>query len=243
MFYTVAQYLRQDYTCNHLSIKCLHALITGPPPSWFHCSIPSRNRFIRLNWNRFKFGEWNMLLEVVVFVAQSTIASWFVGPMSGNHRYHTFYNLCWSVFFSSVMQTMNFDVSSSSPSSTDGDHRVEDGARADRRTATSTQPTDADETAPTATDWCAWCGRGPSGGDGDLDVDEAWPSSSADGDDDDRPSRTPAYDQLRFCSRSCLSRYKMNLFCRETQRYLQQLQVCDIDTRWRINRVEHAYLI
>jgi hypothetical protein len=37
---------------------------------------------------------------------------------------------------------------------------------------------------------------------------------------------TATFDErLKFCSRSCSSRYKMNLFCVETQQYLQQLQV------------------
>jgi len=95
---------------------------------------------------------------------------------------------------------------------------------ADEATTTpisSTSPTDVDEVS-TANDWCAWCGRGQSTDAGDLDAEEAWPPA---GDEDDRRRQQPAYDQLRFCSRSCLSRYKMDLFCRETQRYLQQFQV------------------
>ena len=119
---------------------------------------------------------------------------------------------------------MNYDGQSPSPSTSDanGDHQTQDEARTtDRLSAASTVPTEADDGAA-ATDWCAWCGRGPST-DEDFGVDETWPSA-ADDDDDDR-RRRPSYDQLRFCSRSCVSRYKMDLFCRETQRYLQQLQV------------------
>jgi len=84
--------------------------------------------------------------------------------------------------------------------------------------------------AAVGVDSCAWCGRGPSNGERDFDVDETWPSTADDDDDDDDDchARRSAYDQLRFCSRSCLSRYKMDLFCRETQRYLHQLQVASL---------------
>ena len=110
---------------------------------------------------------------------------------------------------------MNYDVKSSSPID---DRRTGDEVRTtDRRSPAGTEADDGGAT----NDWCAWCGRGPPT-DEDFNVDETWPSA---GDDDDEQRRRPAYDQLRFCSRSCLSRYKMDLFCRETQRYLQQLQV------------------
>ena len=117
---------------------------------------------------------------------------------------------------------MNYDVKSASPSTADADRQTQDGARTtDRRSAVSSSPGEADDGAA-ANDWCAWCGRGPST-DEDFGVDETWPSAADD--DDDERRRRPSYDQLRFCSRSCVSRYKMDLFCRETQRYLQQLQV------------------
>jgi len=116
---------------------------------------------------------------------------------------------------------MNYDTKSSSPSTPDDDHPAQDEATTtDRRTPVNTLPTEPDEGAA-ANDWCAWCGRGPPTDEEDFDLDETWPPT---GDDHDQ-RRPTAYDQLRFCSRSCLSRYKMDLFCRETQRYLQQLQV------------------
>jgi len=117
-------------------------------------------------------------------------------------------------------QMMNYDDKSSSPSTPDDDRPPQDEATTtDRRTPVNL-PAEPDEGAA-ANDWCAWCGRGPPADEEDFDLDETWPPT---GDDHDR-RRPTAYDQLRFCSRSCLSRYKMDLFCRETQRYLQQLQV------------------
>jgi len=114
---------------------------------------------------------------------------------------------------------INSDAESSSLSAGDGGQTGDEATARERRSPVSSLPADADDTAA-ANDWCAWCGRGPST-DEDFDVDETWPSAG----DDGGPNRRAAYDQLRFCSRSCLSRYKMDLFCRETQRYLQQLQV------------------
>ena len=119
---------------------------------------------------------------------------------------------------------MNYDAKSPSPSAADDERQSHDEARtADRRTPVNTVPTEADDGA-TANDWCAWCGRGPSTDEEDFDVDETWPPVG----DEHNQRRPTAYDQLRFCSRSCLSRYKMDLFCRETQRYLHQLQVACI---------------
>lgn len=118
---------------------------------------------------------------------------------------------------------MNYDANSSSPSAGDGDRQSQDESRTtDRRTPVSNSlPAEADDGAAATTDWCAWCGRGPSTDEEDFDVDETWPPAG----DEHNQRRKTAFDQLRFCSRSCLSRYKMDLFCRETQRYLQQLQV------------------
>jgi len=85
---------------------------------------------------------------------------------------------------------------------------------------------------------CAWCGA-------DVNVDGGGvrqPDESGGIDDECRRVRTGSVhrgqgqsvpfcsaatfdERLSFCSRSCLSRYKMNLFCTETQQYLQQRQV------------------
>jgi len=114
---------------------------------------------------------------------------------------------------------MNCGSKSSSPSDADGDRSAQDDART---SPASASPTDAAADRVATGESCAWCGRGPSNDEADFHVDETWPSAA---DDDDDRRRRSAYDQLRFCSRSCLSRYKMDLFCRETQRYLHQLQV------------------
>ena len=115
---------------------------------------------------------------------------------------------------------MNYDTESPSSSHADGDRQTGDDAKTTDRRNTVNSPSAEEDNGASAADWCAWCGRGSST-DQDFNVDESWPSA----DDDDECRQRPAYDQLRFCSRSCLSRYKMDLFCRETQRYLQQLQV------------------
>ena len=134
---------------------------------------------------------------------------------------------------------MNYDSASSpSPSAASGDQPVH-GADATRTSSPSlgaSPPPAAD--GPAAEDSCAWCGRGPSSGERDFDVDETWPSAAAEDDEDGRrrPTTTGGgggrrYDQLRFCSRSCVGRYKMDLFCRETQRYLHQLQASAFTAR------------
>jgi len=134
---------------------------------------------------------------------------------------------------------MNYDSTSSpSPSAVSGDQPVH-GADATRTSSPSlgaSPPPAAD--GPAAEDSCAWCGRGPSSGERDFDVDETWPSAAAEDDEDGRrrPTTTGGgggrrYDQLRFCSRSCVGRYKMDLFCRETQRYLHQLQASAFTAR------------